>query len=58
MFGVVFSEPFLRRSFATLTMEKAEELGKEGTEELAAKWRGLLQNGNVNAQASWEGEAG
>ena len=37
-------------SFATLTLDKAVQLGKEGTDKLASSWKGMLENGGVNAQ--------
>jgi len=37
-------------SFATLTQEKAEELGKGGTEQLASTWKTMLETGGVDAQ--------
>mmetsp|Transcript_68963 Transcript_68963/g.128787 ORF Transcript_68963/g.128787 Transcript_68963/m.128787 type:complete len:218 (+) Transcript_68963:51-704(+) len=37
-------------TFATLTMNKAEELGKEGTDKLASQWKGMLETGGVSAQ--------
>lgn len=37
-------------TFATLTMQKSEELGKEGTEQLARQWKSMLEAGGVSAQ--------
>jgi len=36
-------------TFASLTMQKAEELGKEGTDSLAGVWKSMLQLGGVEA---------
>eukprot|EP00811_Abedinium_folium_P004531 NODE_14171_length_1124_cov_6.848546.p1 GENE.NODE_14171_length_1124_cov_6.848546~~NODE_14171_length_1124_cov_6.848546.p1 ORF type:complete len:228 (+),score=78.89 NODE_14171_length_1124_cov_6.848546:126-809(+) len=38
-------------TFAYLTQQKAESLGKVGTEKLAGSWVGMLQTGGVGAQA-------
>mmetsp|Transcript_22798 Transcript_22798/g.44274 ORF Transcript_22798/g.44274 Transcript_22798/m.44274 type:complete len:219 (+) Transcript_22798:49-705(+) len=37
-------------SFATLTQQKAEQLGKEGTEKLAGQWTSMLQVGGVSVK--------
>lgn len=43
------SQSGMQMSFATLTMEKAEELGKKGSDTLGAQWTSLLQTGGVKA---------
>merc|ERR550537_720961 len=37
-------------TFAVLTQEEAEKLGKEGTEKLASMWTTMLESGHVSAQ--------
>jgi len=39
----------LKMMFAVLTMRKAEQLQKKGTDELASAWNAMLRNGGVNA---------
>jgi len=36
-------------TFATLTMQKAEQLGKEGTDRLASQWKTMLETGSALA---------
>mmetsp|Transcript_115181 Transcript_115181/g.287801 ORF Transcript_115181/g.287801 Transcript_115181/m.287801 type:complete len:230 (-) Transcript_115181:72-761(-) len=40
----------IQMSFATLTQPKSEELGKQGTEQQASRWKTMLESGGVNAQ--------
>merc|ERR1712187_229388 len=37
--------------FATLKQEEAEKMGKEGTDQLASRWKTQLEAGGVNVQS-------
>lgn len=40
----------MQMTFAVLTQQKAEQLGKSGSDTLAAQWRTLMETGGVQAQ--------
>jgi len=44
------SQSGMQMTFTTLKQEKAEELGKAGTDRLASLWKSMLETGGVNAQ--------
>mmetsp|Transcript_24594 Transcript_24594/g.52430 ORF Transcript_24594/g.52430 Transcript_24594/m.52430 type:complete len:129 (+) Transcript_24594:2-388(+) len=39
----------MEMSFVVLKHDKAVELGKEGTDKMASVWKGMMENGGLNA---------
>mmetsp|Transcript_46727 Transcript_46727/g.144360 ORF Transcript_46727/g.144360 Transcript_46727/m.144360 type:complete len:163 (+) Transcript_46727:1-489(+) len=44
------AQPGMQMSLAALTQELSERVGKPGTEEVAARWKTLLETGGVKAE--------